>query len=725
LLDIFDFVSPASAERVLTQAVLQAPMFGTRFRWAAGRALALSRVQQWQAGAATDSARARAEDLIAAVFPEQVGCQDNHGGQELELPDHPSVAETMKDCLRDFMDVDGLVAVLRALKDGGIKKVAVDLPEPSVFAHQLLNSAPYTFLDDAPLEERRARAVSVRRTLPPADAASFGALDQAAIDQVAADAAPVIRDAEELHDSLLLLGLLRAARVDSVLLAELQAQRRAAMLSHQGKDFVFAAERVPLVRALFPGVTLALAALPGDAPVERESAARQVVRGWMEVLGPTTVGELGALLGCLDRSEVEFALAKLEGVGQVLRGRFRPTRAASEGGVAEETEWCDRRLLQRIHRLTVGRLRREIEPLTAQDFMRFLFRWQHLDAESKLRGPLGVTRLVTLLQGYEAPAAAWERDLLPARMHQYVGEWLEQACFSGEVAWGRLTTREAGLTAPAPRRGLPVDPPVTVRRPTVTRAASLTFVRRAELDWLLEAARPELRLADGPNASTPADLSGPARDVLAVLERRGASFFAELQSGSRRLAAEVEDALWELLARGFITADAVQNLRVLQSPKLRRRQRALQRGGPGRWSLLQCHERTEPDALQEKLARLFLNRYGIVFRDLVVREPLAPPWRELLVVYRRLEARGELRGGRFLSGFAGEQFALPEAVDLARAVRRTPLTGQVIRLAAVDPLNLTGVVTPGPRIAAMLGQHVLYVDGVPAAPTSPAPELDA
>jgi ATP-dependent Lhr-like helicase len=292
---------------VLTQAVLQAPIFGTRFRWAAGRALALSRLQQWQAGAATDSARARAEDLIAAVFPEQVGCQDNHGGQELEPPDHPLVAETMKDCLRDFMDVDGLVAVLRALKDGGIKKVAVDLPEPSVFAHQLLNSAPYTFLDDAPLEERRARAVSVRRTLPPADAASFGALDQAAIDQVAADAAPVIRDAEELHDSLLLLGLLRAARVDSVLLAELQAQRRAAMLSHQGKDFVFAAERVPLVRALFPGVTLALAALPGDAPVERESAARQVVRGWMEVLGPTTVGELGALLGCLDRSEVEFA----------------------------------------------------------------------------------------------------------------------------------------------------------------------------------------------------------------------------------------------------------------------------------------------------------------------------------------------------------------------------------------------------------------------------------
>jgi ATP-dependent Lhr-like helicase len=769
LLDIFDFVSPASARRVLTQAVLQAPVFGTRFRWAAGRSLALSRLQNGKR-VPPPLQRARAEDLIAAVFPEQVGCQDNHGGQELEPPDHPLVNETLKDCLTDFMDLEGLEAVLGGLKDGRIRKVAVDLPEPSVFAHQMLNSAPYTFLDDAPLEERRARAVSVRRSLPPADAASFGALDQSAIDQVVAEAAPELRDAEELHDALLLQGLMPIQGLPPEQVEALRRARRAAVVEAGGRALLVAAERVPLALALFPQALLALAPLPGDGPLEREVAARQVVQGWLAVLGPTTARELQALLG-LTAYDVEAALLKVESVGQVLRGRFRP------GAAADETEWCDRRLLQRIHRLTVGRLRREIEPLSAQDFMRFLFRWHHVDAESKLRGPGGVAKVVALLQGFEAPAAAWEQSLLPARMAQYVGEWLEHACFSGEVAWGRLSMKDPPPVA-GPRRGLAVTPgvdgvgaavggvaadsaavaapavepptafaawsarrvdvgrtrsaglppgprlpsggpwggtPEAPRRlPTVTRAASLTFARRADLDWMLEAARPGARLADGARP-WPEDLSAPARAVLEVLERRGASFFGELQAGSRLLPAQVEDALWELLARGHVTADAVQNLRVLQSPRLRRQQRAGQRGGPGRWSLLLS--RGEPEAaLEERLAMLFLGRYGIVFRDLLVREPLAPPWRELLPVYRRLEARGELRGGRFLGGFAGEQFALPEAVDLSRAVRRRPANGEVVRVAAVDPLNLTGVVTPGPRVPSVLGQEVVYVDGVPRPP---------
>ncbi len=702
LIDIFDFVSPAAAERVLTQAVLQAPLFGTRFRWAAGRALTLSRLQNGKR-VPPPIQRARAEDLIAAVFPEQVGCQDNHGGAELEPPDHPLVTETLKDCLRDFMDVDGLIRVLRAMKDGSISKVAVDLPEPSVFAHAMLNSAPYTFLDDAPLEERRARAVSVRRTLPASDAGTFGALDQAAIEQVIADAAPVLRDAEELHDALLTLGVVPLTSVDVVHLEALRLERRAGVFTHLERSFAYAAERVPVVQALYPEASLDLSPLPGDGALEREVAARQVVRGWVEVVGPTTAPELMTLLS-LSRYDVDAALLKIEASGQVLRGRFRP------GATSEEVEWCDRRLLQRIHRLTVGRLRREIEPLSAQDFMRFLFRWHHLDSESKLRGPGGVTRVISLLQGYEAPAAAWELDLLPSRMQQYVGEWLEHACFSGEVAWGRLTQKDPA-PVPGPRRGVAIEPPAA-RKTTVTRAASLTFVKREDLDWLLEAARPDARLADGPRP-LPEDLSEAAREVLGVLERRGASFFAELQVGSRRLPTDVEDALWELLARGLITADAVQNLRVLQSPKARRRQRALQRGGPGRWSMLQVVERSEPGAVEEKLAWLFLQRWGIVFRDLVMREPLALPWRELVQIYRRLEARGELRGGRFLHGFAGEQFALPDAVDVSRAVRRQPLKGEAIRVAAVDPLNLTGVITPGPRVPAQLGQSVIYVDGVP------------
>jgi ATP-dependent Lhr-like helicase len=376
-------------------------------------------------------------------------------------------------------------------------------------------------------------------------------------------------------------------------------------------------------------------------------------------------------------------------------------------------------LLQRIHRLTVGRLRKDIEPLSAQDFMRFLFRWHSLDSEQKPRGPGGLAKVVSLLEGYEAPAAAWEQSIFPARMKHYVGEWLEHACFAGEVAWGRLTLKEPKLPV-GPRRGAKVDAPVASPKRTVQgRSASLTFVKRADLEWLLHAARPNAVLSDGPRP-WPVDLSHAAKDVLAVLERRGASFFAELQAGSRRLPTEVEDALWELLSRGLVTADAVQNLRVLQSPKLRRRQRALERGGPGRWSLLWPHEAVERAVVDERLAWLFLRRYGVVFRDLVVREPLAPAWRDLLPLYRRLEARGEIRGGRFLAGFAGEQFALPEAVETARAVRREPKRGTVVRVSAVDPLNLTGIVTPGPRVAAILGQEVRYVDGVPDAPAAAA-----
>ncbi|MCA3014173.1 MAG: DEAD/DEAH box helicase, partial [Myxococcaceae bacterium] len=512
----------------------------------------------------------------------------------------------------------------------------------------------------------------------------------------------------------------------SASLVALSSQRRAGIALVGAHRFAFAAERVALVKALFPEVALPLAPLPGDASVEREAAARQVVRGWVEVLGPTSAPELAARLG-LGRADVEGALARIEAQGQVLRGAFRwapATGAADDGGA--EPEWCDRRLLQRIHRLTVGRLRRDIEPLSQQDFMRFLFRWQHVGPHATARGPRGVATVVARLEGLELPAAAWERDVLPVRLAQYVPEWLDHACFAGEVAWGRLTAREPRLVGP--RRGdvsglAGNELVAAARAPGLTRAASLTFALRGHLDWLLAAARPdEARLADGPGP-WPLDLSAAARDVLAVLERRGASFFAELHVGSRRLPNEVEDALWELLARGLVTADAVQNLRVLQSPKLKRLQRAQQRGGPGRWTLLAPLERPEPDAVLEQVAQLFLRRWGIVFRDLVVREPLCPPWRELVQVYRRLETRGELRGGRFLHGFAGEQFALPEAVDLSRKTRRLPGSGEVVTVSAVDPLNLTGIVTPGPRVPATLGQVVRYVDGVATA--APAPERPA
>jgi ATP-dependent Lhr-like helicase len=592
----------------------------------------------------------------------------------------------------------------------------------------MLNSAPYTFLDEAPLEERRARAVQVRRALPAEDAAAFGALDAQAIAQVIEDASLPMRDADEVHDALLQLGVVGIPATSGQWeptsglwerspdrdVRALISQGRATLLTHEGHTLAVAAERIPLADALFPAAQRSppLSPLPGDGPISREDAVHQVVRGHLEICGPTTAREL-AERTCLPADEVNLALFNIEAQGQVLRGSFRP------GASADELEWCDRRLLQRIHRLTVGKLRKEIAPLSAQDFMRFLFRWHHLEDQDRLRGTNGMLKAISLLQGYEAPAAAWELALLPARMRPYLPDLLEKVCFHGEVAFARLSMREAPKPDPGPRRGAVVvavpdeaastEPAPARRRVTPSRSANLTFIRRADLDWLIAASRP----VSEEGVVLPEDLSHPAREVANVLKRRGASFFHELVAATRRLAAEVEDGLWELLGRGLITADALENLRVLQSPKRRKRQRAMGRGGPGRWSLLSPLELTPKEKVITELARLYLQRYGIVFRELVVREPLAPSWRELAWAYRRMEARGEIRGGRFLAGQIGEQFALPEAVDMARAVRRAPLNGQRVHLAAVDPLNLTGIVTPGPRVAAQLGSYVTYVDGLP------------
>src|SRR5215470_7975572 len=469
LAEIFEFLHPDTVEAVLVQAVLQAPLFGTRFRWSATRALALSR---YQSGGRVPPhiQRARAEDLLGAVFPEQLGCQDNHGGVEVELPDHPLVNEALRDCLTEALDVEGLKGVLRGLRAGEIRTLARDLPEPSPLAHALLNSQPYTFLDDAPLEERRARAVQVRRALPAEEAAGLGALDASAIEQVVADARPLIRDAEELHDWLLAAVVVPAEGMPGHLVAELVGTGRAARLTVSTMDgsgarnevfgtsvreFIVCAERLLHARALFPDAVLtpALAPLAGDVPVDREVATLAVVRGRIEVAGPVTASGLSLGLA-LSEDDVLLALHRLESEGQVLRGTFRPG--------ADELEWCDRRLLQRIHRLTVGRLRREIEPLSAQDFMRFLFRWHHLEPSDALGGQGGLLRAVSLLEGWEAPAAAWEQVLFPARV--------------------RLGLREPRVVGP--RRGGDVEA-VTARSLKPGRTATLTFVRRSQLDLLL------------------------------------------------------------------------------------------------------------------------------------------------------------------------------------------------------------------------------------------------
>ena len=715
---VFDFVSPATVEEALTQAALRAPMFQVRWRWNATRSLAVLRSR---AGKKTplQIIRMRTDDLLAAVFPAQAQCQE-HATGVIELPDHPLVQETLRDCLYEAMDLPGLAALLGRIQRRELRLLARDTPSPSPLAHEILGSAPYTYLDDAPLEERRARMVQARRTLDPEDAAALGALDAEAIAQVAAQAWPDVRDAAELHDALLVLGLLPARDADPAWLGwmdELVAQGRAARLRGRG-DWV-AAERVPRVRGAL--LELGEGAVELDPPLQSaaaraqpedpEQAVREILRGFLCCTGPTTADALAERLG-LSRAAVAVALAQLEGEGVLLQGRYSPGAA--------QTEWCERTLLARIHRETLGRLRREIEPVSAADFIRFLTRWQHALPGAQLHGARGLSEAIAQLQGFHIAAAAWEAEVLPLRIARYDPALLDQLCLSGEAAWGRL----------APPRPQPVGDERDAAQPT--RATPLALVRREDLPWLLDALDPG-RDQEAPSG-LPA-LGAHARRTLGLLEQRGALFFHELRAGAGLRATELEDALWELVAAGLLACDGFGAVRHLAQPARRVPPGGSWGGGAfgmhaaGRWSLLRpggpgLAEEREPFAdappQLEKLARQYLRRYGVVFRDVLARETRCPPWRELLRIYRRLEARGELRGGRFVHGFSGEQFALPDAIDALRSVRRAPRTGEErVLLSAVDPLNLAGILTPGPRIPAQAGNRVLLVDGVPQ-PLDPA-----
>jgi len=695
---VFEMLHPRGLEELLIQAALQAPMFMTRWRWNASRALALLR---WQGGKRVPPfiQRMRAEDLLVAVFPAQLACQDNAEAGPIEIPDHPLVGETLRDCLGEAMDVDGLRACLEAIHAGRIRRVTRDTPEPSVFAHEILNANPYAFLDDAPLEERRARAVTLRRGLPAAVADDYGRLDPAAIAAVVEEARPDLRSADELHDLLLELGAL--PEMEAVpwtgFLDELIAARRATRLRGAGRVFWVAAERRSLAATAWPAFRFEpdVAEPPARRAAawsEREGALVELVRARLALVGPTTVPALAEGLA-LSPGEVDAALAAVEAEGGVLRGRFTPGAAEREA-----VEWCDRRLLARIHRRTLDGLRRLIEPVSAAALIRFLLSWQHVRPGTQQHGRDGLLRVIERLEGFEAAAGAWERELLPARVARYDPGALDELCLAGEAVWGRLdvhpSSRHAG------------------RRLSATVPVAL-FLRR-DLPWLLEP-------REGAPATEP---SGPAQDVLAYLRRAGASFVEDIAAGVRRMRLEVEEALCELVTAGLVTGDGFAGLRGLMQTEKRRRPRPgparpLARLGTGRWALLASAAARAEDDVTEAKARLYVRRYGVVFRDLLPREPGAPAWRDLLRVYRRLEMRGELRGGRIVGGFVGEQFAAPEALEALRAIRREPADGQVVRVSACDPLNLVGILTPGPRVPAMLGHYVSYRDGVPLTEASP------
>jgi len=622
LQEVFDYLHPTTAEAVLEQAVLAAPVFGTRWRWNVVRSLLLERMRGGKRVPAPLQ-RMRADDLLAEAFPDVVACGENLPAGDLAIPrQHPLVDQTLEDCLREAMDVDGLVAVLGGLRDGSIERVAVERTEPSPFARSVLAVRPYGFLDDAPLEERRTQAVISRRVLEPRDASDIGALDPEAIERVRSEAWPDPRDAEEVHEALGWMGWVADAEAPGwgPWLAELEAAGR--VRREDGRWYAVEATREPLA----------------------------ALRGRMEALGPV--------------HDDDPLLFELERQGAVMRCVFPDADGFGRPG------WCDRRLLARIRGYTLDRLRREIRPVAAADFLRFLGAWQHLEEEHRLEGPAGVARLLEQLAGFEAPAAAWEKRILAPRVRGYRPEWLDQEVLSGRFVWGRLR----GGTRLAPR------------------AAPIAIVPRAELGaWLAlgrTAAAADAAVPPGEDA-----LAWPARALLETLEARGPAFPDELVAATRLLPTDAERGFEELVARGRVTSDSFAALRLLLLPAHRRRRPAL---GSGRWSLL----RTAPEAAPtpELVAGRLLARYGVVFRAVLGRERLALPWRELARTLRTLELRGDVRGGRFVEGFSGEQFALPDAIPLLRAIRRRE-EHPALSVAAADPLNLRGVLTPDPRVA--------------------------
>ncbi|HUS10044.1 MAG TPA: DEAD/DEAH box helicase [Pyrinomonadaceae bacterium] len=789
--EVFHYLNSKTVRQLLCQALLDAPMWNIRWRWNVTRSLAVLRRRGGKKIPA-QLQRMDAEDLLTAIFPDQLACQENLGGGEREIPVHPLVDQTVKDCLEEAMDIDSLERLLTAIERNEKNLFARDVIEASPLAQEILNARPYAYLDDAPLEERRTRAVQQRRWLDPQTAKDMGKLDQAAIDRVRDEAWPRVENADELHDALVELGFITANEGAEWpdFFTELKNERRAAVLQAGSADIVsamsaqrekpaadkmsalpaspalwVAAERLPQLQAIYPGVSLTPPIVAPESFAQTswdfESALVEVLRGRLEGLGPVTVESLTSSFG-LSSSDIETGLLKLEAEGFVIRGQFTP------GGT--ETEWCARRLLARIHSYTLNRLRQEIEPVSTADFMRYLLAWQKVAPDHQMEGPESVRAIIEQLEGFEAPAAAWEGELLPSRLVEYDPAWLDALCLSGEVVWARLTppTSSRGATAEAGNERTRGAAPV--------RNTPIALLQRKNFA-IWNSVFPEPSLSE-------VEFSTTTRAVHEYLTTRGASFFTDIVDGTRLLRAQVEEGLAELVANGLVISDSFSGLRALLTPSSRKTQAAARRkhrqpayemSSAGRWSLLQrgagsanagsadilsasgfsrsaltadkmsALPAADPEAA-EKIARILLKRYGVVFKRLLEREGIALPWRVLLRIYHRLEARGEIRGGRFVAGISGEQFAQPEAVGMLRAIRRTrtgamdfafrsparegeagslaigiqpgsALTGaeteSLISVSAADPLNLIGIITPGGRITAHTSNRILYRNGEP------------
>jgi ATP-dependent Lhr-like helicase len=797
--DVFQFLSVQTARTLLEQACIPSPLFKNRWRWAAGRSLQLLRMQRGKR-VAPQIQRSRSDDLLASVFPHASACPETMTG-DIEIPDHPLGREVMRDTLSEAMDIDGLNELLAGIASGRITCLAVDTPVPSVFAHELVHAMPYSFLDEADAAARRTRAVTLRRTLPDAVTAGAGILDQAAIDTVRSQLWPDVRDEHEMHDLLLQLVCLpvkwleaqpaqRSAKHWPHFLTRLEDTRRAACIEVEGETMWFAAERIAEAGLLWPGnegLTACSAASlrevsssedslsfrseaeesalasAADAPARvipgteerpeiqlstRDVATTTLIQGWLQILGPVTAASLAATTHLHWRS-LHQSLLGMEMQGLAMRGAFEHASPADDA--PQQIEWCERRVLQRIHRLTLTGLRKQVEPVAPNAFLLWLFTWHHVAPGTQLDGEEGVLAALEQLEGFEAPAIEWERTLLPARVANYDPQWLDNLCLAGVVGWGRVSPHPAWLSGDeAPRRVVP------------TNAAPITFYLREGAEWLNHAMAAkcvdEARLARS--------LSAPALAVRHLLGERGAAFMADLQRLSGLTKLETATALWELATAGLAAADGFDQLRAMMDPRRKSqalpqtaltslRKRAAARTTAGRWSLFDFAADAEADlragadktlragvdktlragvdktlraapletnlraaraadAALEAHAKVLLCRYGVLFRELLTREANAPKWRDLAPMLRRLEARGEVRGGRFVSGAFGEQFALPEAADQLRTSRRTEASQRddsPLPIAAADPLNLAGILVPGERVAAVPGSFVEFLRG--------------
>ena len=700
--DVFHYLNSKTVRQLLCQALLDAPMWNIRWRWNVTRSLAVLR-RRGGKKIPPQLQRMDAEDLLTAIFPDQVACAENLGGGEREIPSHPLVDQTVKDCLEEAMDIDGLERLLTSIERNEKNLFARDVIEASPLSQEILNARPYAYLDDAPLEERRTRAVFQRRWLDPETAADMGKLDQAAIDRVREEVWPEPRNADELHDALVELGYVTQAEGANwqEFFAELKNDRRAGVLTAKG--LWVAAERLPQITAVYPNPDLEPPIVAPES-VSRitwtfEDALVEIIRGRLEGLGPVTVEQLVSSSG-LNKLEIETALLRLEAEGFVIRGKFTPGTT--------ETEWSARRLLARIHSYTLNRLRQEIEPVATTDFIRFLLAWQKVAPDHQMEGPESLRAIIEQLEGIEAPAAAWEGELLPARMVEYDPTWLDALCLSGEVVWARLTPLARSAETERSRGSGPV------------RNTPIALLRRKNFA-LWSSVFPQ------PAPAITSEFSTTTQMVYDYLSMRGASFFTDIVDNTKLLRSQVEEALADLVANGVVVSDSFAGLRALLTPGSRKTQAASRRkhrqpvydmASAGRWSILQRGNVT-PNALDqaliEEVAWALLKRYGVVFKRLLEREGVAVPWRVLLRTYHRLEARGDIRGGRFVASISGEQFALPEAIGMLRAIRRAGAQESLISVSAADPLNLVGIIVPGSRITAHTSNRVLYQDGAPIA----------